>query len=139
MISGTVYLLLCHRAVLLEATRRIRADFPTKADLTCTKLQQHEYLNAMLKEGLRLYPPAPDTLFRATSHDSAIVAGRLVPPRTSLTMNLWAANRSHRNFHRPLESVPERWMKDAPVEFHKDDKGVLKPFSIGPRDCLGKK
>lgn len=139
MISGTVYLLLRHPAVLSEATRRVRADFPAETDLTCIKLQQHEYLNALLKEGLRLYPPAPDTLFRATTDESAIVAGQVVPPCTSLTMNLWAANRSQKNFHRPLEFVPERWMKDAPAEFSNDARGVLKPFSIGPRDCLGKK
>ncbi|KAI0024058.1 cytochrome P450 [Xylariomycetidae sp. FL0641] len=53
-------------------------------------------------------------------------------------MNLLAAHRDPANFHRPLEFLPERWVKEMPAEFEKDDKAVFKPFSIGPRDCLGK-
>ncbi|KAH8202933.1 hypothetical protein TruAng_002879 [Truncatella angustata] len=138
MISGTMYILLRSPAVLSELTNRIRSDFKDKSDFTFVKLQQHEYLNAVLKEGLRLYPPAPDTLFRTTTNKSAIVAGKIVPAHTKLTMNLWAANRDPNNFYRPLELIPERWMKAAPPEFHNDDKAVLKPFSTGPRDCIGK-
>ncbi|KAH8894276.1 isotrichodermin C-15 hydroxylase [Thozetella sp. PMI_491] len=137
-VSGTIYLLLCNPSVLLKLASIIRSDFSSLSDLTNVKLQQHEYLDATLKEGLRLYPPAPDTLFRATTQESAIVAGRVVPRRTSLTMNIWAANRDPANFHRPLEFIPERWMKNAPPEFHNDDKAVFKPFSLGPRDCIGK-
>jgi cytochrome P450 len=139
MISGTVYLLLNSPHVLSKITSIIRSDFPTQSDLSHVNLQQHGYLNAVLKEGLRLYPPAPDYLFRATTSESAIIAGRVVPPHTSLTMNLWAAHRDPINFHRPLEFIPERWLKDAPAEFDGDDRAVFKPFSLGPRDCLGKK
>ncbi|CAH0027348.1 unnamed protein product [Clonostachys rhizophaga] len=138
MISGTIYLLLCNPSVLSRLTTVIRADFPKESDLTNINLQQHEYLNAVLKEGLRLYPPAPDTLFRTTEKESVIVAGRVVPPHTKLTMNLWAAHRDPTNFRKPLEFIPERWVKDAPLEFSNDDRAVFKPFSVGPRDCLGK-
>lgn len=139
MMSGTVYLLLRHPHVLRKLASMIRHDFPTQADLVNVKLQQHEYLNGVIKEGLRLYPPAPDSLFRTTGDASAIVAGKVVPPHVSLTVNLWAAHRDPKNFHRPLEFVPERWLRDAPAEFDGDDRAVFKPFSAGPRDCLGKK
>ena len=117
----------------------IRTDFPVESDLTLLKLQQHEYLNAVLQECLRLYPPAPDNLFRKTSCAGGIVAGEMVPPNTSITINLWAANQSPLNFHRPIEFIPDRWMNGAPSEFEGDDKKAFKPFSVGPRDCLGKK
>jgi aspirochlorine biosynthesis cytochrome P450 monooxygenase len=139
MISGTVYLLLCNPSILMKLTSIIRSDFLTQSDLTNVNLQQHEYLNAVLKEGLRLYPPAPDTLFRTTANQSAIIAGRVVPPHTTLTMNVWAAHRDPANFNKPLEFIPERWMGNAPAEFDNDDKAVFKPFSVGPRDCIGKK
>lgn len=95
----------------------------------------------MLKEALRLYPPAPDMLFRTTTSEPAIIAGQTVPPHTSLTINLWAVHRSPENFHRPAEFVPERWLEDDnfPAEFRNDDRAVFHPFSIGPRDCLGKR
>jgi cytochrome P450 len=93
----------------------------------------------VLKEALRLYPPAPDMLFRTTTSEPAIIAGQTVPPHTSLTINLWAAHRSSQNFHRPAEFVPERWLDDCLAEFRNDDRAVFNPFSIGPRDCLGKR
>jgi len=105
----------------------------------CAKLEQHEYLNAVLQESLRLYPPAPDMLFRSTMEEAAMVAGKIVPPRTSVTINIWAANRSTSNFHRPTEFLPERWLKDPPVEFREDRRSVLNPFSIGSRNCIGMK
>ncbi|KAH9434808.1 hypothetical protein MCOR02_003771 [Pyricularia oryzae] len=138
MISGTVYLLLQHPDVLHRLVSVIRTDFPAIDDMNLVNLQQHEYLNAVIKEGLRLYPPAADFLFRTSGGQSVVVAGRVVPPKTSLTMNLWAMYRDPTNFHRPLEFIPDRWLKDAPAEFDKDDRACFKPFSVGPRDCIGK-
>jgi cytochrome P450 len=134
-----MYLLLSNPSVLSKLTKAIRSDFPEESDLTNVRLQQHEYLNSVLKEGLRLYPPAPDTLFRTTKDRSVVVAGKVVPPHTSITMNLWAAHRDPINFRKPEEFIPERWMRDASAEFLDDDKNVFKPFSVGPRDCIGKK
>ena len=139
LISGLVYLLLSNPSVLSKLTSAIRTDFHPTATPSHTQLQQHEYFNAVLKEALRLYPPAPDMLFRTTTNEPATIAGQTVPPHTSLTVNLWAAHRSPANFHRPTEFLPERWLANAPAEFHRDDRAVFHPFSIGPRDCLGKK
>jgi len=78
-------------------------------------------------------------LFRTTTTEPATVAGQPVPPHTSLTINLWAAHRSAANFHRPAEFLPERWLETPPEQFHTDDRAVFHPFSVGPRDCLGKR
>ncbi|PHH92802.1 hypothetical protein CDD83_4961 [Cordyceps sp. RAO-2017] len=137
LLSACLYLLCRDRAIMRRITGMIRSAFAASSDLTLLKLQNHEYLNAVLQEALRLYPPAPDSLFRRTQK-AAVVAGEMVPANTSLTMNLWAANRSSSNFHRPDDFVPERWLKDCPPEFWSDDRAVAKPFSFGPRDCLGK-
>ncbi|KAI1813901.1 isotrichodermin C-15 hydroxylase [Poronia punctata] len=138
MISGTMYLLLRNPKILSQLTTSIRTDFPRESEMTNQKLQQHEHLNCVLKEGLRLYPPAPDSLFRTTKDKSVVVAGKVVPPQTSITVNLWASGRDPANYHRPLEFIPERWMKDAPEEFSVDDQAAFRPFSAGPRDCIGK-
>jgi len=140
LLSGLVYLLLSNLPALEKLTSTIRRDFGSSTKTpSFAQLQQHEYLNAVLKEALRLYPPAPDMLFRTTTNEPASIAGQIVPPHTSVTMNLWAAHRSSDNFHRPTEFLPERWLENAPVEFRGDNRAVCHPFSIGPRDCLGKK
>jgi len=45
--------------------------------------------------------------------------------------------RSARNFRDPHAFVPERWLGDE--KYAGDRKAALQPFSVGPRDCLGKK
>ena len=132
-----MYLLASDRRVLHNLTAAIRTDFESPESFTYAKLEQHEYLNAVLQESLRLYPPAPDMLFRSTMEEAAMVAGKIVPPHTSVTINLWAANRSKSNFHRPADFLPERWLKNPPAEFDEDCRSVLNPFSIGSRNCIG--
>jgi cytochrome P450 len=139
LICGAIYLLLSNQDTLSMLTSAVRADFESIEDMTDTKLEQHEYLNAVLQESLRLYPPAPDMLFRSTMEETAVVAGQVVPQHTSVTMNLWAANRSASNFHRPTEFLPQRWLKSPPAAFNADNKSALNPFSIGPRNCIGMK
>ncbi|KAF2186177.1 cytochrome protein [Zopfia rhizophila CBS 207.26] len=121
ILSGTMYLLCMNPSVMQSLTCEILTHFPKESDLVLVKLQQHECLNALLQEGLRLYPPAPDNLFRETPAGGSIVTGK------------WT-----QNFHRPTKFIPERWMKGAPLEFERDGKKTLKPFSVGPRGCLGK-
>lgn len=139
LLSGAVYMLMSNRHALDKLNAAIRADFDSKESFTYAKLEQHEYLNAVLQESLRLYPPAPDMLFRSTMEEAAIVAGKVVPPHTSVTMNQWAANRSIKNFYRAAEFLPERWLKHPPAEFQEDCRSVLNPFSIGARNCIGMK
>jgi len=41
------------------------------------------------------------------------------------------------NFRRPEEFIPERWIEGS--KFPEDNLAVVQPFSMGPRNCLGKK
>jgi cytochrome P450 len=40
-------------------------------------------------------------------------------------------------FKDPLSFIPERWTGDE--RFINDQRSALQPFSVGARDCLGKK
>jgi averantin hydroxylase len=51
-------------------------------------------------------------------------------------MQQYASYRLEANFHRPDEFLPQRWLGD--VQFADDDRAVLQPFSIGPRNCIGR-
>ena len=41
------------------------------------------------------------------------------------------------NFKEPMSFAPERWLGDE--KFASDRRAALQPFSVGSRDCLGKK
>lgn len=60
------------------------------------------------------------------------------PFQTFVQMSPFAANLSPANFSQPDSFIPERWLNED-FRFVLDDKSVLQPFSIGPRNCIGQK
>lgn len=58
-------------------------------------------------------------------------------------MTQWATYRSEKNFSKPNDLIPERWLEHASLEdkaaFQYDKKSALQPFHVGPRNCLGRK
>lgn len=62
----------------------------------------------------------------------------LTCPQTSVAVASWAAYQSSANFRNPDHFLPERWLKNT-QEGYNDNKGVMQPFSVGPRGCPGKR
>jgi cytochrome P450 len=52
-----------------------------------------------------------------------------------------AAYHSPNNFKDPMKFVPERWIESTPeyTEYANDRRAIFQPFSVGPRNCIGKK
>jgi cytochrome P450 len=48
-----------------------------------------------------------------------------------------ATYRSPLNFRDPDSFIPERFLGDE--RFVNDNRSALNPFSLGPRNCIGKK
>ncbi|KAL1645035.1 hypothetical protein SLS58_004106 [Diplodia intermedia] len=109
-------------------------------DLIMETLATLPYLNAVINESMRLYPPAPDMLYRLVPEGGAVVGGKHVPAGAVVGIHQWPAYHSARNFTRPEEFLPERWLPEASEgEFANDDRRIVQPFSRGSRTCIGKK
>jgi len=58
-------------------------------------------------------------------------------------LEIWnpVINRCSRNFTLPDEFIPERWLdgENKDKRFANDNSDVFQPFSVGPRNCIGKK
>lgn len=117
-------------------TTEIREAFNSYDDLHLESLARLEYLMAVLQEGLRMYPPVPSTLPRKVPVGGAVVCGEHLPEGTVVGVNHMAVYRSEEHFKHAHEFHPERWLGDA--EFKDDHLDALEPFSVGPRNCLGR-
>lgn len=136
LLSGVTYHLLMNPSVLAKLTGEVRNAFKTESEINMTSVDNLEYLLAVLNEALRIFPPVPDNLNRITPKEGCMIAGHYLPGKKYVAINQWAAPHSSANFTRPYEFIPERWMGDA--EFMKDKRRVVNPFSVGPRNCLGR-
>ena len=118
-------------------TNEIRTRFPTAADMKFLDLQECEYMNACIDEALRIFPPVPTGLTRTVPRSGDTVAGEFLPGGTTVSVHSWAATHSDRNFARPEEFIPERWLGEDET-FAADKKEASQAFSLGPRGCIGR-
>jgi len=137
-LSGITFNLLRTPWVLRKLTDLVRTTFPNESDINIVNVQQLEYFTACVEEGFRTYPPVPSGLPRVTTKEGNMICGRYVPPNTIVYVTQWAAYSSASNFADPHMFVPERWTKNPPAKYADDNKNVLQPFSVGPRNCIGR-
>nr|POF12679.1 cytochrome p450 monooxygenase hmp1 [Quercus suber]POF12682.1 cytochrome p450 monooxygenase hmp1 [Quercus suber] len=136
-LSGTTYQLLRHPDVLAKLVAEIRSNFQSFEDITFESMARLKYLHAVLQEGLRIYPPAPSKLPRQVPKGGAAVGGKWVPEDTIISIHQLSAYQLESNFKYAHEFRPERWLGDP--KFQGDQSAVFEPFSIGPRNCIGKR
>jgi cytochrome P450 len=137
LLSGLTWLLLRNPECMKKLTDEIRGEFASADDMTIEQLAALPYLAACIKEAFRLYPPVPLGLPRLTPENGSTVVGQFIPPNTVLTIPQHAMYTHAENFKRPTEYIPQRWLGDS--DFDTDEKQCVQPFSVGSRDCVGKK
>lgn len=95
-------------------------------------LSRLKYTDAILKESLRLYPPA--WAFGREAVENCEIGGYHVPAGTQLLMSQWVMHRDPRYYEDPLEFRPERWLDGSTNML---PKYAYFPFGGGPRLCIG--
>lgn len=100
---------------------------PTMADLS-----QLPYLDAVCKETLRLFPPAP--IFGREVAVPIELAGFGLPRGAQVHISPFAIQRDARYFKDPEDFRPERWLDGSTDDL---PKFAYFPFGGGPRVCIG--
>ena len=94
------------------------------------------YLQAIIKETLRLYPPGPLSVPRQAIEDCTL-AGYYVRKGTILFVNIWKLHRDPRIWVEPNEFKPDRFLNaHAEVDVRGKHFEYI-PFSSGRRSCPG--
>ncbi|XP_057781069.1 nicotine N-demethylase CYP82E3-like [Salvia miltiorrhiza] len=94
------------------------------------------YLQAVVKEALRLFPPGPLAVPHEAMEDCR-VAGYHVARGTRILVNVWKLHRDPRVWEEPDEFVPERFLtRHADVDFTGHHHEFI-PFGSGRRSCPG--
>lgn len=90
------------------------------------------YLNAVLREALRLYAPLPALQPRLFDFDT-MIEGYLIPANTTVSMSPYSLHRNADVFEDPHAFNPDRWLFETDPEMRR----WWWPFSSGGRMCTG--
>uniref|UniRef100_A0A251V9U3 Putative cytochrome P450 n=1 Tax=Helianthus annuus TaxID=4232 RepID=A0A251V9U3_HELAN len=101
-----------------------------------TDIKNLVYLDAIIKETMRLYPAGPLSLPHE-SMDDCIVSGYNIPTGTRLLVNLWKIHRDPNIWSDPHDFKPERFLTSQKDIDLKGKHFELLPFGSGRRMCPG--
>ncbi|XP_040997569.1 cytochrome P450 CYP82D47-like [Juglans microcarpa x Juglans regia] len=135
-LTWAISLLLNNRHVLKKAQDELDILVGKERVVEDSDISKLVYLQAIVKETLRLYPAAPLGAPREFNED-CIIGGYHVPKGTRLITNIWKIQTDSQIWSDPLEFKPERFLST-----HKDfdvrgKKFELIPFGSGRRVCPG--
>lgn len=139
-LSATLYHLCKTPHAMQKLKDEIRGTFSTTEDITIKAISDLPYLKAVIDESLRIFPVASYITPRVTPREGHIIDGHAVPGGTHVSMGQFYMGRSDKLFDHPKEFRPERWLEGGEVQgvSGKRVDEILKPFSMGPRNCIGK-
>lgn len=103
-----------------------------------SETQKLTYLQAVLKESLRLHPAVGFPLWREVPSGGATISGKYFPAGTNVGMNPWVAHRNRHVWGVDAEDFrPERWIKSSEDRL-RGMHAMFMPFGLGSRTCIGK-
>ncbi|GBM94671.1 Cytochrome P450 3A13 [Araneus ventricosus] len=134
VLAFTTYLLALHPDIqervheeLVEAVKQ------SNGELTYETLQSVRYLDNVISETLRLYPPAIRSERQAFEDYELGDTGITIPKGTIVTIPIYAMHRDPEVFPDPEKFDPDRWSVE---EREKRDQFAYLPFGAGPRNCV---
>ena len=132
---GTVGMALVQTLRLLGEHPGIDAEIAAEVSVAPSPVpdvRQLNYTGKVLKESLRLCPPAGLVMRRCAEDD--VVEGWAVPAGARIVLSSWVVQRDPRYYEEPLAFRPERWTPGFESAL---PPGAYFPFGAGHRSCIG--
>lgn len=133
-IEWTMTQLMKNPTAMKKAQEEVRRVVGKKSKIVESDINEMKYLKLVVKEALRLHPPAPFLVPRET-RSNAKLGGYDIPPKTVIFVNAWAIQRDPERWEKPEEFIPERF-ENRKVDFKGQDFEYI-PFGSGKRMCPG--
>lgn len=117
LLSGLTYLLLKHPESMKKLVHEVRGAIKSSDSITMEAIAALPYLNACIKEALRIYPPLPVGMPHKTPADGSTICGHYVPPNVCYDHAL----------------LPDRWLTiyNRLVSLHTTCQSTCRPKTSG--------
>lgn len=131
-LAGATFLLSRHPREYERAVTEVRRAFSSETDITSSMVfASAPFIDAVLQETMRLYPPVSITMPRRVPQGGATIDGRFVAAGTTVGVNHLSCYRSSCNFEDAMSFRPERWLRaSAKGASHDDSFGAFRESDI---------
>ncbi|CAN1234059.1 Cytochrome P450 71A6 (Fragment) [Linum perenne] len=123
-----------HPRVTDKLQQDIRSVVGKKPNVKEEDIERMPYLRAVIKESLRLHPPIPLLVPRASTKDTKVL-GYDIAAKTGVLVNAWAIGRDPTAWEDAEDFKPERFM-GSEIDYKGQDFQLI-PFGAGRRGCPG--
>uniref|UniRef100_A0ACD5W6W8 Uncharacterized protein n=1 Tax=Avena sativa TaxID=4498 RepID=A0ACD5W6W8_AVESA len=126
--------LLQHPRTMKKLQQELKSVLGSKTQVEYSDINQLPYLQAVVKETLRLHVVVP--LVPNKAEAKVEIQGYTIPKGSTVLVNLWAIHHDPEIWTKPDKFIPERFLEDEEANFQGTDLRFI-PFSAGRRICLG--
>ncbi|KAK3348834.1 cytochrome P450 [Lasiosphaeria hispida] len=140
--ASTIRAVMLHLLSNPAAYRRLQAEIdaaPISSPAKDAEARQMPYLQAVIREGLRILPPAAGTFFKTVPEGGDVIHGMFVPAGTQIGSSPLGIYHSKKIFGEDAELFrPERWLEAEGEELARMVSTVDLVFHYGKYQCLGR-
>ncbi|KAI7745401.1 hypothetical protein M8C21_015098 [Ambrosia artemisiifolia] len=126
--------LINNKNVMFELQQELKHKIKSSTILE-SEISKLPYLNACIKETLRLHPPVPLLLPHRATQTSEVL-NYTVPRGAQILVNIWAIGRDPKLWEDPFSFKPERFLGSS-LDFRAGQDFEFIPFGAGRRMCPG--
>ncbi|SMR48834.1 unnamed protein product [Zymoseptoria tritici ST99CH_1E4] len=140
-LSAVIYYLLRDPACAQKLRNEIDSfdrEGKLSARATFKETQDMPYLQAVIKEALRMHPATGQVLDRVVPPGGSQICGYFFPAGTCVGANAWTVHRNQGIWGLDADKFrPERWLESSKEDLSRMNEGYM-PFGLGSRTCIGK-
>ncbi|KAF2289790.1 hypothetical protein GH714_038633 [Hevea brasiliensis] len=126
--------LICNPESMTKAKAELASVIGANRNVEESDIDNLPFLQAVIKETLRLHPPIPFLIPRRAIQDTKFM-GYHIPKNTQVLVNAWAIGRDPDVWDNPLRFNPERFIVSK-VDYKGQNYEFI-PFGAGRRMCAG--
>jgi cytochrome P450 len=114
------------------------SNLTPKSIISSTEARALPYLQTVIKEGLRIWPPVTGLLPKRTPPEGDTLNGIFIPGGTDIGYCAWGVHRNKSVFGNDAELFrPERWLEAKGEKLAKMERTIDLIFGHGKYQCLG--
>jgi cytochrome P450 len=139
----TIRVIILYLMTTPRVLAKLRAEYTNakvSSPITDAEAKNLPYLQAIIKEGLRIWPPLTGLQGKLVPPGGDVINGHFVPAGTKVGTAIFGIMRNKQIFGEDVDVFrPERWIEASPEKLKEREQTGELVFGTGRFGCLGKR